>query len=119
MVVDYYRVNAKTTIVELNDEIINEDAEIYPQKSTQRKFDQKDLAACIRKLPDIQQQIIILKFVNGLGNEEIAEITGKSVGALRVIQHRALAKMKELLEAQGKEFSNENAALAFKTMPDA
>lgn len=39
--------------------------------------------------PD-QQQVIALKFLEGLSNEQAALIMGKSVGAIKSLQHRAL-----------------------------
>lgn len=46
--------------------------------------------------PD-QQQVIILKFLEGLSNKEVAEITGKPVGAIKSLQHRALAALQRQL----------------------
>jgi len=43
-----------------------------------------------------------MKFVNDLSNQEIAQAIGKSLGAIRVIQHRALKKLKNLLYGQNK-----------------
>lgn len=43
--------------------------------------------------PD-QRQIVILKFLEGLDNSEIAEITGKTVGAVKALQHRALESLR-------------------------
>lgn len=117
-VVDYYRAKTKTESVELSEDLQNESADIDPTKVTQRSFDSVDLALYIRKLPNLQQQVIILKFVNGLANEEISEITGKNLGTLRVIQHRALSRLKELLEKRGKISRNAKAILALQTMQD-
>lgn len=55
------------------------------------------VAAAVSKLSEDQQQVIILRFVEGLGHAEVADIIGKSKGACRVIQHRALVELKELL----------------------
>ena len=41
-----------------------------------------------------QRQIVILKFLEGLNNAEIAEITGKTVGAVKALQHRALHSLR-------------------------
>jgi RNA polymerase sigma-70 factor (ECF subfamily) len=117
-VVDYYRAKAKTDNVELSEDLPNESSDIDPNKTTQRNFDTIDLAYYIRQLPSLQQQVIILKFVNGLTNEEISEILDKNLGALRVIQHRALARLKELLETREEISRNAKAILAFKTMQD-
>ncbi len=55
------------------------------------------LADAIRKLPEEYQQVIILRFIEGLGHTEIARILDKSEGACRGIQHRALAALNKLL----------------------
>jgi len=55
------------------------------------------LAAAIAQLPEDQQQVIILRFIEGLSHAEVARIIGKSEGACRVIQHRALTALHRLL----------------------
>ena len=48
-------------------------------------------------LPETQQEIIRLRVVVGLSAEETAEALGMTAGAVRVSQHRALAKLREML----------------------
>jgi RNA polymerase sigma-70 factor (ECF subfamily) len=55
------------------------------------------LASAISELSEDQQQVLILRFVEGLPHAEVADIIGKSEGASRVIQYRALAALKKLL----------------------
>ena len=55
------------------------------------------LAGAIAQLPELQQQVIVLRFVEGLKHAEVARIIGRSRGACRVIQHRALAALNRLL----------------------
>ena len=55
------------------------------------------LASAIGQLPEEQQQVVVLRFVEGLGHAEVARVLGKSPGACRVIQHRALAALGRLL----------------------
>lgn len=55
------------------------------------------LADAIRKLPEEQQQVIVLRFIEGLSHAEVARIINKSQGACRVIQHRALSALHRLL----------------------
>lgn len=51
----------------------------------------------IKKLPQRDQDIIILRYFEKKKFEEIAEIIGKNEGYIRVILHRALKKLKQLL----------------------
>ena len=45
-------------------------------------------------LPERQREILILRVVVGMSAEETAEAVGSSAGAVRVAQHRALARLK-------------------------
>lgn len=116
-VVDFYRVNAKTELVELSDDLPEMRRFADPSANLENKFEQKKLIRALRELPELQQQVVVLKFVNGFENDEIAEILEKSVGAVRVIQFRALNRLKDLLEKQGQS-SNESEQLTFKTAED-
>ncbi|MFH1651526.1 MAG: sigma-70 family RNA polymerase sigma factor [Chloroflexota bacterium] len=57
----------------------------------------RDLLDGIRHLPENQQQVIILKFIEGMDNREISRITGKTEGAIRVAQMRGLLTLRERL----------------------
>ncbi|MFH0776425.1 MAG: sigma-70 family RNA polymerase sigma factor [Patescibacteria group bacterium] len=116
-VVDFYRLNAKTEICELSDELPELKTSADPAANLESKFEQEKLIWALRHLPELQQQVIVLKFVNGFENDEIAEILEKSVGAVRVIQFRALNRLKDLLE-QAQPESNKDAAFTFKPLKD-
>lgn len=58
------------------------------------------LAAAIVRLPEDHQQVILLRFIEGLGHAEIAQILNKSEVACRGIQYRALAALHRLLTEQ-------------------
>lgn len=50
-------------------------------------------------LPDKQREILILRVVVGMSAEETAEAVGSTAGAVRVAQHRALARLKTEISA--------------------
>lgn len=54
----------------------------------------------ISKLPADQQEIITMKFINGLTNAEISQITGKSEAAVRQLQHRGLKNLRDKLQRE-------------------
>lgn len=116
-VVDFYRANSKVEIVELSEDIPEIKRTVDPVANLDSKFEQQNLIRALRELPAIQQQVVVLKFVNGFENNEIAEILEKSVGAVRVIQFRALNRLKDLLEKDEKS-SNKSKSLTFKTAED-
>ncbi|KKU14920.1 hypothetical protein A3A20_00130 [Candidatus Wolfebacteria bacterium RIFCSPLOWO2_01_FULL_45_19] len=51
----------------------------------------------IGQLNEEQQNVVIMKFIEGFSHKEIAEALDKNEGAIRTIQHRAIIKLKKLL----------------------
>jgi RNA polymerase sigma-70 factor (ECF subfamily) len=56
------------------------------------------LVSAISRLNEEEQQVMILRYVEGLPHDEVADIIGKSNEASRVIQHRALSKLTNWLK---------------------
>ena len=48
----------------------------------------------VARLPRTQRETLSLRFIAGLSAEEVGRVLGKSAGAVRVLQHRALAALK-------------------------
>lgn len=57
--------------------------------------DQQELLDSIAELPPNQAQVITLKFIEGFNNREIGKILGKSEGAVRISQLRALTTLRK------------------------
>jgi RNA polymerase sigma-70 factor, ECF subfamily len=57
--------------------------------------------AAVATLPGDQAEIIMLRVVAGLDTRQVAQITGKSPGAVRVAAHRALRRLAELANRTG------------------
>lgn len=62
------------------------------------RFDRSTVAAVLRLLTPEQRDVLLLRFVAGLSLEEVAEAQGRSVGAVKALQHRALASVRRLLD---------------------
>ena len=58
----------------------------------------KSMLALIDDLSGEQQQVLTLKFVFGFSNGEAATILGKTEGAVKSLQHRALVTLQKKLE---------------------
>jgi RNA polymerase sigma-70 factor (ECF subfamily) len=55
------------------------------------------LAAALGTLTQEQREVIVLRFVTDLPLEDVARLTGRSVGAVKAMQHRALHQLSGLL----------------------
>ena len=95
VVTDYYRRRAvRRTVEPINDSIENvRDG----TNEINNLLDHQELRQMLAHLTDEQQQVIIFKFIEGYGNDEIADMLGKSVEAVRALQFRALTALRKLL----------------------
>ncbi len=99
-IIDYYRI--KKDFVPLEDvEHFLEDAESAVD-DLNSSFQQNKILKVLPQLPQEQQDVIKYKFFEDLSNEEIAYVMGKTEGAIRVIQHRAVNRLKEILNSRKK-----------------
>jgi RNA polymerase sigma-70 factor (ECF subfamily) len=92
-VVDYFRTRRQHVALE----DVTTSAPDNPEHEAEEKAMQQELAEVISSLPPRQKQVIILKFIEGLDNGEIARITGKREGAIRMLQMRALMALRQKL----------------------
>ena len=92
LVVDHYRRQPLTE--ELTDDLQNvEDTE----NAAEHNLSQNRVRAALHKLTEDQQQVVSLKFLEGWENDEIACALHKPVGAVKSLQHRALAQLQKFL----------------------
>jgi RNA polymerase sigma-70 factor (ECF subfamily) len=60
-------------------------------------FDPVLVAALARLTPD-QREVVVLRFVADLSLDDVAQITGRPAGAVKSMQHRALAQLARILD---------------------
>lgn len=76
------------------------------ETSMHQKIEQEEevgiIEAKLQRLPPKQREVFIMRSFNELSYEEIAAITGKSVGALKANYFHALNKIKDLLKDERK-----------------
>lgn len=99
LVIDYHRTHHESA--PLDDLIGTDDGRAGPDDVVAVKLDVETLRRAIRLLTAEQQQVIILRLIHGLSHAEVAAIMGKNEGAVRGLQHRALATLHEILAASG------------------
>lgn len=95
-IIDFYRTHKE--IAELSEHLTDEKDYTNPHKLTEQEFLRRDIRRALKKLPKAQREVVTLKFINSLSNQEIAASMGKTEGAIRVLQLRGLRKLKKILE---------------------
>lgn len=74
-----------------------------PAALAEQSFGLEQLAAACGQLSDGQREVISLRFAGGLSVAETAKVMGKREGAVKVLQHAALKKLRRiLLPGEGK-----------------
>ena len=98
LVANWHRDQKKRQMVALDDaKELNSDTDSSPYHATVKNEATAILLDAIQKLPAVRQQLLILKFIDGLSNAEIGEILNRSEGAVKSLYHRTLVSLKDLL----------------------
>lgn len=95
IVVDHYRRQQHRRHLPLDDELIN--ANDDPVGTAERHLSAAQVRAALQHLTPDQRQVIVLKFLEGLSNQEVAVVLDKPVGAVKSLQHRGLAALQRQL----------------------
>lgn len=101
LIIDYRRTRDHEDLSTFTDENSN-GHEKFPQPllEVENRFDQACLMKAMNQLTEEQRRVIFLKFIEGRSNLEIAKIMDKTEGAVKSLQHRALAALKSLIETE-------------------
>jgi len=99
LVADHRRTLSKATALSL-EKALPADKANQPDQAVQHRLTQECLAAALQHLTEDQRQVILLKFVEDQSNARIAALLGKTEGAVKSLQHRALAALRRALEKE-------------------
>ena len=76
------------------DKVIDPTAELLAHSDSQV------LRGALAKLTPLQQEVVVLRFLEGFSTEEIARIVGKRAGTVRGIQFRAIGALRQLIPSR-------------------
>jgi RNA polymerase sigma-70 factor, ECF subfamily len=99
-VADFYRKNKRQTHVELLENIVSDQPR--PEERLLDYEEGLDLRQAVQHLSDEEQNILILRFVERMSHQEVADLLEKTVSAVKSTQHRALVKLAGLLGSEEK-----------------
>ncbi|HWR44921.1 RNA polymerase sigma factor [Sporomusa sp.] len=103
LITDYYRKRGRAPqvvdITEYNEPII--DTNSRPEEAAVSAERREEVVRLLALLPDEQRQVIELRIIQGLAVADVARIMGKSGAAIKMLQQRALKKLKDLFTENG------------------
>lgn len=101
LVVDHYRFHRQH--ISLHDRLpkhVNQSSD-DPVDWAGQRLNQDQVRKSLTQLKDVHQQVLVLKYLSGFDNKEIAEVMGRKVGNIRILQYRALKELRQILEGEG------------------
>lgn len=97
-IMDHFRRSPPETLA--LDTELTASSESDPGALADARLEQIRIRKALLKLTSDQRNVLVLRFLEGLSNEETAAIVGRSVGAVKALQHRGLEALRRLLEAE-------------------
>ena len=99
VVTDYYRSRKVNAPLDEGLQIASHQGD--PEEAALQLDDQQLVARAIQTLSPDQQDVILLRFSGGLRLKEIAQVIGKTEGAVKALMFRALGGLKGKLTESG------------------
>ena len=96
LVVDHYRSRPNELPVSVED--INPAVDPLQAETVARKDQVVRLRAALQKLTQLQQQVILLRFLEEMSLQEVALALDRTVGSVKALQHRAVSSLQRILE---------------------
>jgi RNA polymerase sigma-70 factor (ECF subfamily) len=98
VVIDHYRQRDRQTLVEFDDTLELVDEHDNPARSAEMHLTAEKVRFAMRQLTDEQSEVLSLRFLEGYSIFETAVMMNKTEGAIKALQYRAVATMRNLLE---------------------
>lgn len=89
--------------VAVDDVVLGAPQSHSPEARVEKASELATLQSALENLPDTQREIVAMHFLQELSFTEVGLATGKSVGTVRVIKHRALKTLRAILTSRQEE----------------
>jgi RNA polymerase sigma-70 factor (ECF subfamily) len=100
--VDHYRQNNRLEAKDPDDmDGYKAEGLLEPVEMVSSQLEHQQLIGKLNRLRPAYQSVLTLRFISELSPEETALVMNRSVGAIRVLQHRALAALREEIGKTG------------------
>lgn len=96
--IDHYRRSSQVKNQVSIEEVSIRDGNPGPGESALSSLEREELRISLEQLREDYRTVLVLRFLSELSPEETAQVMGRSTGAVRVLQHRALLALREMLD---------------------
>ena len=107
LITDHYRREPPPPL-QLDEERLHQE-EGGPKEIVARRLQAENLRRALQRLTPGQQQVIVLKYLQGFSNQEVARVMEKSVGAIKAQAHRGLASLERILQEDQDELRGQSS----------
>jgi RNA polymerase sigma-70 factor (ECF subfamily) len=105
LVANWHRDSGRRKIIPLDDFVTSSLRAEAPDRYAEDKHEQEMLMAAVRRLPEDRQQLLLLKFIDGLSNAEIGQIMDRTEGAIKSLYHRTLLSLRDELQDDEQDYT--------------
>ena len=98
VLIDHYRRNGRSPQQVALEDIQISDHTPDPGELADANLNHQELRRALSELRDEYQEVLVLRFLNEMSPKETAKVMKRSTGAVRVLQHRALAALRKSLD---------------------
>lgn len=98
VLIDHYRRNGRSPQQVTIEDIQLKDTNPDPDELTAMNLKHQEIHQALGQLRDDYQEVLVLRFLNDLSPNETAQVMKRSTGAVRVLQHRAIAALRKTME---------------------
>ncbi|OGO28161.1 MAG: hypothetical protein A2136_08115 [Chloroflexi bacterium RBG_16_54_11] len=100
--VDHYRQNRRQDSKDPNDmDGYRAEGSVEPVDAVSSQMEHQTMLQVLYRLRPDYQTVLTLRFISELSPRETAQVMNRSEGAIRVLQHRALAALREEMNKNG------------------
>lgn len=104
VVIDRRRKRKPVSVVS-EDEVLNlpDALQAEPGTVVSTRMRHDELVRIMGQLREDHRTVLVLRFLNELSPSEVSQVMGRSVGAIRALQHRAVSALRQLIPAESFE----------------
>jgi len=102
-VANWHRDRSRRQTISLDETMLMAFRREEPAAVAEARDEQETVLQAVRRLAEDRQQLLILKFVDQMSNAEIAQVMGRTEGAIKSLYHRTLVALRQDLIGNGNE----------------